>query len=517
MKLQAVKNRSKFAYWALGLVLLLLAGCDENELTSEASTATEATPQAETKPVEEPILRRGIYASSFQLDPNFVSSSAEAAPLRDLFTGLVAYDNYGKVVPALAKSWFTENDKDWLFVLDDQAKWSNGEAVSAADVVASWQRLITPQNTSPLAQYLVYLCVNNAREILAGKLAPTELGVKALNANTLQISLTKANKQLIMMLGHIALLPTYQGKAPDMAHMITDGDYQLASASDTQLNLQAVKNTPFFAKVDYQLINAMSPALDLIENPARDQREDIVKLPRLCTYYYEFNLRDPELAKKEVRQAIKAMVLSSRIAQQYGLANYSVLPRSMREQGTNSWTPVIVEQLLAKAGITAAKPLKLTLTYDEQEQHSSVANQIIRTLGQSDLFRIEPQEVPFSKLLALREQKQFQMIRSGWCADSADPTQFLMHFHSASQDNKSHYANEAVDKQLERLKNEDLDENERQPLIQSVAQQIDNDVAILPLFQYQRRVQIAPNILGVEPNNDSEVIYSKHLYKTLED
>ncbi|VEI44783.1 putative oligopeptide transporter,periplasmic-binding protein [Actinobacillus equuli] len=110
-----------------------------------------------------------MYAERLRVDPHFIQTSDEAAFIRDIFAGLVEFNEKGQIVPALAKDWFSENNKDWLFILDDSAKWSNGESVTADDFVASWQRLADPKNVSPLAPYLVYMGIENAKEIVEGK------------------------------------------------------------------------------------------------------------------------------------------------------------------------------------------------------------------------------------------------------------------------------------------------------------------------------------------------------------
>ncbi|UKH16515.1 peptide ABC transporter substrate-binding protein [Actinobacillus pleuropneumoniae] len=511
--MHSAKQAVKFFQNLVGLLacLLILSACERDLPVKHVEPA-----KPETLPIiDHNILKRAIYTNKFQLDPHFVYSSAESAPLRDLFSGLLAYNEKGIAQPALAKTWFTENNKDWLFILDENAKWSNGKAVTAQDIVLSWQRLANPKNASPLAPYLVYMQLKHAKEILNGEKAVGELGVKALNATTLQIRLEKPNLVLPKMLAHVALLPSYQGEIPNPNMLITNGDYALAAQTDKSLLLQAVKNDPSFAKVEYHRISVLQSIkpFDVVENPLEGQQHNIWEFPRLCNYYYEFNFADPQLKHKEIRQAIKTMILSARIPHQYGIANFSVLPKSMLNSIEHQWNPIIIETLLTQAGINSNNPLQITLSYDEQGKHTEIAQQMIRTLGQSDLIKVTPQALDWSQLLAVREQKNYQLSRAGWCAEYADPLPFLLHFHSKSVDNKSNYHNPQVDEKLERLQNQNLTEEVRTQLIQSVVKHLDDDVAVLPMFQYYRRVALDPTILGIDLNNDSEVIYSKHLYR----
>lgn len=506
--IQAVKIAKKFAI--LTACLCFLSACDWQK-----PTPIQSIPPAKS----ESQLTRAIYSAHFQLDPHFVKVSADGAPVRDLLVGLVAYDRSGKIVPAMAKEWFSEDGKNWQFALKDDVNWSNGQPVTAEDFVASWQRLADPQNGAPLAPYLSYMNVENAKQILSGEKAPETLGVKALNPHMLQIQLQYPHFSLPDMLAHSALLPTYQGKKPEVNQIfISNGSYHVLSRNEQQLILQAADTSLPFQTVSYQLITTIQnpERFDILENPLINYHRNTVQLPRLCTYFYEFNLKDPLLQHKAVRQAIRTMVSSIEVSHGFGIPNHFVLPKTMAMEQNHLLPQVSSETLLRQLGFGANQPIKLILTYDDQGIHSQIAHRIIRTLSQSELFRITPEAVSWQQLLNKRQQQQFQLIRSGWCADYDDPVLFLLPFHSQSPDNKSGYHNEQVDEMLTQLKTQSLSPLEREQLILRVVYQLESDIAILPLFQYQRRIAFDPTIEGIDVENDSEVIYSKDLYRDKE-
>lgn len=508
--LQVVKIAKKFT--KMTACVLLITSCDKLNSPKPVSQSPTETQPSSSK------LKRAIYSAVFQLDPHKVKVSADAAPLRDLLIGLMAYNVKGNVVPAIAQNWFTEDEKSWLFILDDKATWSNGKAVIAQDFVASWQRLIDPTAHSLLAKYLVYMEVENAKAITEQQKPVSELGVVALNDHTLQIRLNQPNRQLPEMLAHVALLPTYQGKIPNTTDFISNGVYQIKQIEDKKLVLQARSEDVAFQTVEYNLITTIqnySP-FDIVENPLSSQKTNVVKLPRLCSYYYEFNFNDEQLSKKEVREALRAMVASANIGQAYGVPSQSVIPHSLVKDREKQWQPIIVEKLLTKAGVSLHNPLKLTLLYDDSEMNSNIANQITRTLSQSELFNITPRPVDWQTANNLREQKDYQLIRSGWCADYPDPLIFLQKFHSESPDNHSGYKNDLVDEKLNQLQTETLNEEQRSLLIKEINDQLYNDVAVLPLFQYQNRVGVVSSLWGIDLSNDSEVIYSKDLKRISE-
>lgn len=490
-------NLSFFAKFWLNLTACwLLAACDKP--LPERPSLTEV-PKYE--------LKRALYgenaSAGFQFDPHFVRAETDAAPLRDLLLGLMAFDRQGNPIPAIAREWFSEDGKQWLFLLDENARWSNGEIVTAADFVASWQRLIAPENGSPLARYLSYMGVANANAILRGEKAATELGVEALNPHSLKIQLEQANFLLPKMLAHVSLLPTYQGIAPSSS-LISNGAYRLIEHQPNRLKLAGSPDLAF-PIVYYDLLANRETGYDIIENPAHDAAE-LYTLPRLCHYFYEFNFNDPLLSQKPVRQAIRAMLPPLEISRGFGIPSYFAVPPSLLSVNNQAVVMATPEQF-----ISPNSPLVFRLSYDLAGNHPQIAANILRALGQSDLFRTERQPMSWEALLQQREQKQFQLARGGWCADFPDPVAFLQPFHSRSPDNKSGYSNADVDGVLEQLQQQPLENSERERLIRHILSILEEDVALLPLFQYQRRLVVHPSVQGIDLRNSSEVIYSKDL------
>lgn len=489
-------------------ILLILTACSavsscDDKLKSKVVEVLSVATAKDT-------LVRGIYDSRWQFDPHFVTSEAQAAPLRDLLAGLSHFDSHGNVVAGLALEWQTEDGKIWLAKLDEQAKWSNGEPVTAQDVVASWQRLAAPASASPLARYLTYLGLRNASAVIKGEMPLSTLGVSALSPYLLQIELTQPHFDLPKMLAHVALLPTYQGLPPTAQQVfLSSGVYQLSEQSENRLKLVGRVETVGFKQVEYRLLTEQDSvdSVDLLENPRANFSKNLRYLPRLCVAFYEFNFADPLMSQKSVRQAIKAMISPIEISQGFGIPSYFAVPTSLFTVSNQALSLPSSEQFR----LQEASPMNLKLSYDLQGEHPQVAERIARALGRSDLFRLQAEPLTWPALLAAREARQFQLIRAGWCADAPDPRQFLAIFHSKSPDNKSGYANEQVDQAIERLQSERLSSSDKEKLILDIVHQLDEDVAFLPLFQYQRRVGLNPKIVGLLPNKANDVIYSKDL------
>ncbi|HNV58685.1 MAG TPA: peptide ABC transporter substrate-binding protein, partial [Rhodoferax sp.] len=120
------------------------------------------------------------------MDPAVAETVPANQIMRDLFEGLTATDTTGKTVPGVAESWKQTNPTTWVFKLRTNAKFSNGDPITAEDFVYGIRRFVDPKTASPYAAtFGVFL--QNGLEVAQGKKPPTEVGVKALDKHTLEI------------------------------------------------------------------------------------------------------------------------------------------------------------------------------------------------------------------------------------------------------------------------------------------------------------------------------------------
>ncbi|HDL1799233.1 TPA: oligopeptide ABC transporter substrate-binding protein OppA, partial [Mannheimia haemolytica] len=167
--------QSKFSLSLLTTSLVL--GLSANVF---AAKVPEGTTLAEKQEIT---INNGSEPSSF--DPHKIEGVPESQVAYQLFEGLVTKDSDGNIQPGVAESWENTPDyKTWTFKLRQDAKWSNGDAVTAHDFVFAWQRLVNPLTASPYSSYLTYLNVENAQDIIGGKKKPEELAVKAIDDHT---------------------------------------------------------------------------------------------------------------------------------------------------------------------------------------------------------------------------------------------------------------------------------------------------------------------------------------------
>lgn len=245
------------------------------------------------------------------------------------------------------------------------------------------------------------------------------------------------------------------------------------------LSQQAVK----FAKNLAMLTACFSVALP---SYAKTELERDKPHTQLCTYFYDFNFNDPQLQKQDIRRAIKAMVFSNRIKSEKGDINHHILPKSLQFESESHWSPIIVEQLLNQNGITPKNPLRLKIVYENQKTQNVIARQIMRALAQSDLIRVSAQAVKKSELNAIKQKGNYQLIRAEQCVEKPDVAQFLWRFESKSPENINGYSNPKVDKLLVKLRSKKLSAKKRNELMQEIVEILEQDIAILPLYEEQK-------------------------------
>lgn len=179
-------------------------------------------------------VRIGIGPEPETLDPHRGLAIGTARLLLDLCEGLMTRDAAGRTVPGVAERWDRSADgMTWVFHLRGDARWWNGDAVSAADFVRGWRRAVDPATRSGIADLLDG--VENAAAIRRGLLPPDRLGVQAAGARTLVVRLARPVPDFDMILAHRITLPvhgpTLDAKGADFANagnLMCNGAFRLA-------------------------------------------------------------------------------------------------------------------------------------------------------------------------------------------------------------------------------------------------------------------------------------------------
>ena len=539
MKSMVAKTAGQFL--ALCLASAVAAG--------QAAQVPTGTPLSETQRI---VINNGSEVAS--LDPQKTEGVPESNVIRNLLEGLVETDNNGQIVPGVASSWRQEQGRVWTFTLRDNARWSNGEPVTAQDFVYSWQRLADPKTASPYSSYLQAAHVGNIDAILAGKAPPTELAVKALDAHHLQVTLSEAVPYFIDMLAHTAMKPVNRAAVEKWGeqwtqpqHYVGNGAYTLA---DWVVNEKIVlKRNPQYWDNAHTVIeegvllpltsensdinryrsggsdmtNSVVPP-DLFKKLQQDLGEQVKVSPLLCTFYYEINNKKPPFDDARVRTALKLTldrdIIASKIMGQgqipaYGLTppfTHGITPEAPAwSKQTQAERNASAKQLLSDAGFNAQHPLRFTLLYNTSEQNKrqaiAAASMWQKNLG----AEVTLQNQEWKTLLETRHQAQYDVVRATWCSDYNEPSTFLNMLLSGASINTAFYSSDAFDIIMAQTLTA-ADNAQRAALYQQAEAQLDKDSAIVPVYYRVSVRLVKPWVGGFTGKDPQDMLVLKYYY-----
>lgn len=485
-------------------------------------------------------MTRGLGGQPGSLDPHRAEDAFSYDVLRDLYEGLVASTPDGEAIPATAASWTVdESGTRYVFQLRPEARWSNGDPVVARDFVEGFRRAVDPATASGAADLL--RPIENASAILSGQLPTAQLGVRALDAQTLEITLAYPLPYFPDVLTNTVASPLHRSMSSsgDMLKAgtaITNGPYMLAEvAPGAYLHLR--RNSHYwnaakvaFDEVRYEIVvdeNAeftrfRAGEID-VTNTVPEQRFQELRAafgsglqyrPWLATFYLTFNTdRGPLARSRELREALSLVVdrevIASSIARAGQVPAYSLVPENVwnyRPVGY-AWRQESGKKRLARAralytraGYSADRPLRLRMLYNENELVQriciAVAAMWRETLGvETDLIQME-----FKAYLAARaDPAQWDVVRVGWTADYNDATTFLDTMTRDSPQNFGRWLSAEYATLLESAARE-LDPARRRETLQQAESLMLSDYPLLPLYYYVIRRLVQPRIVAPEIN-----------------
>ncbi|AKA37165.1 oligopeptide ABC transporter substrate-binding protein OppA [Yersinia ruckeri] len=539
-------NITKKSLLAVGIITALA-------MASVGSSFAAVVP-AGVQLAEKQVLVRNNGSEPQSLDPHKIEGVPESNLSRDLLEGVVISSPNGDIVPGVAASWDNKDFKVWTFHLRKDAKWSNGDPVTAQDFVYSWQRLADPKTASPYESYVQYAHIANIDDIITGKKPANTLGVKALDDHTLEVTLSEPVPYLVKLLAHPSMSPVNKSvvekfgeKWTQPQNFVGNGAYKLKNwvvnerivleRSPTYWdNANTVINQVTYLPISSEVTDVNryrtgeidmtynNMPIELFQKLKKDIPDQVHVDPYLCTYYYEINNVKAPFTDARVREALKLGmdrdVIVNKVKNQGDLPAFGFTPpytsgAKMTQPEWANWTQEKRNQeakkLLAEAGYTKDKPLTFSLLYNTSDLHKKLAIAAAsiwkKNLGVD--VKLENQE--WKTFLDSRHQGNFDVARAGWCADYNEPSSFLNIMLSNSSNNTSHYKSPAFDKLISdtlKVKTDD----ERAALYQQAEMQLDKDSAIVPVYYYVNARLVKPYVGGYTGKDPLDNLHVKDLY-----
>lgn len=506
----------------------LLASCQKRETDVQRGT-------------REGILHRGLAADLASLDPHLISGLPEINVATALFEGLVSEDpRTGRPVPAVAASWETSSHGlVWTFHLRPNAKWSNGDAVTAADFVSSVKRGLTPALGADNAGMLYVL--KNAEAWRAGHVSDFgQVGVRAIDAHTLELTLAHPAPYLLTLLSHPIWFPVHlptlekaggvaqrDTKWTDPANFVGNGPFVLKANRRGQVIV--VEKSPNYWDAATVRLNAIHfhPAEDrdseerafragqlhLTEalpvgkvDGYRREHADVLRIsPFLDTYFYRLNTTRPGLNSKQVRQAL-SLAIDRRAIVEKIVRGGQQPAASFTPAGLEGYAPpevltenlVEARRLLAAAGYPDGKGLPpIEITINNSGNHRVIAEavqQMWRRLG----VTVELNNMEMSSIFAKRRALDYSVLRSEWAADFSDPKSFLDVFRGSSNNNHTGWASLQYDALLHDA-DRTTDPAARFALMQQAERVLLDELPIIPIYHFTTVRLVHPSVRGWNP------------------
>ena len=522
-------------------------------LSSVITPAIAANPPAGAQLAEQQQIVRHIKDEPASLDPLKAVGLPEIQVIRDLFEGLTNQDAQGKIVPGVAQSWSSNDNKTWVFTLRNNARWSNGDPVTAQDFVYSWQRLVDPKNSSPFAWFAGLSGIENAAAITKGEMTPDKLGVIAQGKTQLKVTLDRPVPWFPALVANVALFPVPQKMIAQEGDswtapgkLVGNGAYQLSERVVNE-KIVLIRNPDYWddahsvlTKVTFVPINEESSAtkryrandVDITESFPKNMYAMLKKtLPgevytpdQLGTYYYAFNTQKGPTADVRVRKALSWSIDRKVIAEKVlgtgekpawhftpdVTAGFKPLPTFMQQHDQNTLNAQ-AKALLTSAGYGPGKPLKLKLLYNTSESHQKIAIAVASMWKKNLGVDVTLENQEWKTYIDSRNSGNFDVIRASWVGDYNEPSTFLNLLTSGNSSNISRFSNADYDAVIAKASKETNDQA-RNSDYNRAEQILAEQTPIAPIYQYTNGRLIKPWVKGYPITNPEDVAYSRELW-----
>ncbi|MCC2379025.1 peptide ABC transporter substrate-binding protein [Bacillus wiedmannii] len=537
-------KRKKSHLMVMALVTtLLLTACNNKANKSD----TEAKKQVLNVTVSEEIP---------SLDTAKTMDGTSAHVMQNIFEGLYVLDDQDQPIPAVAKSFKrSEDGKKYTFDLRKDAKWSNGDNVTANDFMFAWKRAIKPETASQYASMLFY--VKNAKEINKGTMPLDNLGVKAINDYKLEVELEQPIPYFLQLLALPIYLPQHesflkeQGKnyALESSNLIYNGPFVLEKWKHEQ-EFQLKKNATYWDEkkvkldeINFQIVKDTMTAVNLYEAgnldrvPINSQFVDKYKGNKELHMSSDpgiamlrFNEKNNALANKKVRQSISLALNKEDFVAHFinngakpasglvpvGHVNEETGKDFRKENGDLSSYDLqnakkIWEEAKKELGVEQINFEFLTF---EQDNAKRMAEYIKGDLEKNlHGLTIQIKQQPFKQKLQLEQTGDYDITMANWGPDYKDPISYLELFTTGNQNNKMNYSNSRFDELIKKAKtNFVLEPEKRWGALLEAEQVLLEDAAVAPLYHIGSAYVQKDYVKGIEKHQFGGVYTYKNAY-----
>jgi oligopeptide transport system substrate-binding protein len=495
-------------------------------------------------------LRRALDAMPRSLDPSLLTDVDAQKVTDDLFEGLTALGLDGRTVPGVAASWEVSADgRNWVFHLRPEARWSNGEPVTAADFIYAWRRQVDPKTGSEYAQALAPIV--GALAIATGHAPPASLGVEAPDPLTVRVALNAPTPYLLFLLADCFMQPLHRATIERWGddwtrpeHWVSNGPFIVTEVVIGN-RITLARNPRYWGAATVRPTRVVYYPLDTLTQVSRFMAGDIditsifpnsqfkwlksqlgaqvVTGPYLGVTQMAVNMLGPPFGKSRdlrlaLNLALDRTILADKVREGIQQPAFSLVPPlpGYRPQIPDwaSWTDerrhAEARRLYAAAGYSAAHPLRVQVDYPTDEAnrdlYDAIAAMWLTNLG----AEVEPYNEEFRVLLQNLALHKSALFQNSWIGDYPDPFTFLQLFQTGFEQNFAAYSDPAYDALLAAA-GQEADPVRRFGYFEQAEKRLNEEGVNIPVIYLTSRHLVKPYLKGWQLNIEDRMA-SRYMY-----
>ena len=501
------------------------------------------------------ILYWGNGTEPASLDPHIATGVPEHHIMSSVMEGLVLKDRKSlEPRPGVAESWTISDDgRIYTFKLRDDARWSNGDPHIANDYVWSWWRALQPALGNQYA-YMLFPIKNAKRYYDRETEDFGDVGVKALDERTLQVTLTNPTPYFLQLLDHYSLFPVHQatiekfGNADQRGtrwsyegNLVSNGPFKLDEwkinrhitvtrnlhywdNDNVALNgivFKPVENTVTEERMFRagQLHVTSNVPADKISTYRKSNSTELKIAPYLGTYFYRLNIKTPQLQDRRVRRALGMAIdrekLVENITKGGQIPAYTMTPPGTMgyyPTSTLAFDPEGAKNLLSEAGYPNGEGFPaIEILYNTNEGHRKIAVALQEMWKDYLNIDIKLLNQEWKVYLATESAGDYQISRGGWIGDYVDPNNFLDMFLCGGGNNRTGWCNEEYDRLILEVAPSQSSHEERLAVFQQAETMLLDDMPIIPVYTYTSVKLVDSSVENLDGNIMNQAMY-KDIY-----
>ena len=493
------------------------------------------------------------------IDPALNNAVDGSTVIVNVFEGLTRVDENNKAVPGVAEKWeMSEDGKVFTFHLRDDAKWSDGEPVTAEDFKYSWTRALDPATAAEYAFQLYYIV--GAREFNEGTGSAEDLGIKVIDEKTLEVTLENATTYFLELAAFPTLMPVRKDIVEanpekwtlDPETYVSNGPFKLLEYNmkdsyvlvpnenywrkdEVKLSKLTLKMLTDETSAYASLKNGEFHTIDIVPTAEIEsgKEEGLVKVyPQLGTHFYVFNVGnnndklDPEvnkaLSNKNVRKALSLSIDRKAIVEQVAkggqIPAYSFVPTGIpggdpskdfadKEYWDANKTDLEkAKALLTEAGYPNGEGLPtFELLYNSNEGNKLIA-EAVQQMWAAVGVKVDLVNQEWAVFQDSRKSGNYEIARHGWIGDYVDPMTFLDMWMTGLGNNDAKFANAEYDALINEAMAE-TDSVKRAEILRKAEDILMEELPIMPIYYYTQVKALSPKVKDVRVSPLGQVYF----------